>query len=69
MQIVVERGVALRGHLRVGVDVDRDEFVQVHHASGSFGAGIPTVCGSAPTDVAQASARVSGSSRRPRTPP
>lgn len=80
MQVVVQGGVALGGHLRVGVDVDRDEFTDVHagartrtrtrtriclrtdvhHASGSFGAGMPTDWSSAPTEVGKASARVSG---------
>lgn len=64
VQVVVQGGVALGGHLRMGVDVDRDESVEVHrgchHASGSFGAGMPTDWSSAPTEVGKASARVSG---------
>ncbi len=42
MQVVVQGGVPLGGDLRVGVDVDRDQLVQVHHASGNLGAGMPT---------------------------
>jgi hypothetical protein len=46
------------------VHVDGDQLVQVHRghdgSSGIAGAGMPTVCGSRPTEVAQTAVMSSG---------
>src|SRR5450631_1707205 len=56
LQHGTERGMAVGRHLGVRMHVDRDQLVEVHDQPSTFGAGIPTVCGSRPTVVAHASA-------------